>query len=113
MKAHPFVLSKTLNSLLSTCSILVDRKLRVMAAKMLLATQNINTPKKNQLKITKETFISNFCCSCVRLLVHMFTLVCYMKIFALKILSMKMFIQILFVWQENDLVFSYEFEKMH
>ena len=44
-----------------------------MAAKMLATTQNINTNKDNQLKITKETFISNFCCSCVRLLVHMFT----------------------------------------
>ena len=27
-------------------------------------------------------------------------------------LSMKMFFQILFVWQENDLVFSPEFEKI-
>ena len=44
-----------------------------MAAKMLAATQNINTNKQNQLKIRKETLISNFCCSCVRLLVHRFT----------------------------------------
>ena len=28
-----------------------------------------------------------------------------------KMLSMKIFFQILFVWQENDLVFSSEFEK--
>ena len=33
---------------------------RVMAAKMLALTQNINTNKQNQLKITKETLISNF-----------------------------------------------------
>ena len=31
-----------------------------MAAKMLAATQNINTNKQNQLKITKETLISIF-----------------------------------------------------
>ena len=31
-----------------------------MAAKMLVATQNININKQNQLKITKETLISNF-----------------------------------------------------
>ena len=30
------------------------------------------TNKQNELKIIKETLISNFCCSCVRLLVHMF-----------------------------------------
>ena len=89
----------------------MDKKRRVMAAKMLAATQNININKQNQLKITKETLISNFCYSCVRLLVHRFTLVCYMKIFALKMLSMKLFFQILFVWQENDLVFSSEIEK--
>ena len=83
-----------------------------MAAQMLAATQNINTNKQNQLKITKETLISKFCCSCVRLLVHSLPLVCYMKIFALKMLSMKIFFQILFVWQENDLVFSSEFEKI-
>ena len=51
----------------------MDRKRRVMAAKMLAATQNINTNKQNQLKITKETLISNFCCICVRLLVHWLT----------------------------------------
>ena len=73
MKALRNVLSKTLYSLLSTGSTKVARKRRVMAAKMLSATQNINTNKQNQLKITKETLISNFCCSCVRLLVHRFT----------------------------------------
>ena len=41
-----------------------------MAAKMLAVMQNIIA---NQLKITKETLFSNFCCSCVRLLVHRFT----------------------------------------
>ena len=35
--------------------------------------QNITTNKQNQLKITKETLISIFCCSCVRLLVNRFT----------------------------------------
>ena len=35
-----------------------------------------------------------------------------MKILALKMLSMKIFFQILFVWQENDLVFSSKFEKI-
>ena len=49
------------------------RKRRGMAAKMLAVTQNSNTNKQNQLKITKETLKSNFCCSCVRLLVHRFT----------------------------------------
>ena len=67
------VLSKTLYSLLSTGSTWVDRKRRVMAAKMLAATQKFNTSKQNQLKIRKETLISNFCCSCVRLLVHRIT----------------------------------------
>ena len=67
------VLSKTLYSLLSTGSTWVDRKRRIMAAKMLAATQKFNTNKQNQLKIRKETLISNFCCSCVRLLVHRIT----------------------------------------
>ena len=49
------------------------RKRRVMATKMLSATQKSNINKQNQLKITKETLSSNFCCSCVRLLVHRFT----------------------------------------
>ena len=44
-----------------------------MATKMLAATQNSNTNKQNQLKITKETLNSNVCRSCVRLLVHRFT----------------------------------------
>ena len=73
MKALRNVISKTLYSLLSAGSTLMDMKRRVMAAKMLAATQNINTSKQNQLKIAKETLISNFCCSCVRLLVHRFT----------------------------------------
>ena len=69
MKALRNVLSKTLYSLLSTGSTQVARKRRVMAAKMLAALQNIITNKQNQFKITKETLFSNFCCSCVRLLV--------------------------------------------
>ena len=67
------VLSKTLYSLLSTGSTWVDRKRRVMAAKMLAATQKFNTNLQNQLKLRKETLISNFCCSCVCLLVHKIT----------------------------------------
>ena len=69
---------------------------------MLAATQNINTNKQNQLKITKETLMSMFCFSCVRLLV---------KIFALNVVD-EIFFQILLVWQENDLVFSSELEKI-
>ena len=70
MKALRNVLSKTLYSLQCTGSTKVDRKLCIMAAKILAATQNINADKQNQLKITKETLISYFCCSCVRLLVQ-------------------------------------------
>ena len=36
-----------------------------------------------------------------------------MKIFALKMLSMKTLFQIVFVWQENDLVFSTEALEGH
>ena len=82
----------------------MDRKRRVMAAEMLAATQKINTNKQNQLKITKETFISNFSCSCVRLLVHKFTFSMLYENVRVKMLLMKTFFQILFVWQENDLV---------
>ena len=82
-----------------------------MAAKMLAATQNINTNKQNQLKRTKETFISNFCCSCVRLLVHRFTFSMLSENIHVKNVVMKIFFQIVFVWQETDLVLSYEFEK--
>ena len=86
----------------------MDRKSRVMAAKMLAATQNINTNKQNQLKITKETLFFNFAAA---VCVYWYTglpLVCCMKIFALKMVSMEIFFQILFVWQE----FSSEFEKI-
>ena len=86
------------------------RKRRVMAAIMLAVTQNINTNKDNQLKITKETLIYNFDAVVCVYWYKGLPLVCYMKIFALKMLSMKIFFQILFVWQENDLVFSSEFE---
>ena len=84
-----------------------------MATKMLAATQNSNTNKQNQLKITKEKLNSNFCCSCVRLLVHRFTFsMLYENIcIYLKMLSTKVFFQILFVWQENGLLFSSEIEK--
>ena len=82
-----------------------------MAAKMLAATQNINTNKQNQLKITKETLISNFCCSCVRLPVHRFTFSMLYENIHVKMLSMKIFFQILFVWQETGLVFNSENKK--
>ena len=58
-----------------------------MAAKMLAETQNINTNKQNQLKLTKETLISNFAAV---VCVYWYTglpLVCDMKIFALKCCS--------------------------
>ena len=112
MKAFRNVLSKILYSLLSTGSTKVDQKRRVMAAKMMgakmmAATQNINTNKQNQLKITKKTLISIFCCNCVRLLVHRFTFSMLYENIRVKMLSMKIFFQILFVWQ-----FSSEFEKI-
>ena len=45
-----------------------------MAAKMLAATQNINTNKQNQLKIRKETLLSIFTAVvCVFWYVHRFT----------------------------------------
>ena len=106
MKAFRNVLSKILFSLLSTGSTKVDQKRRVMAAKMMAATQNINTNKQNQLKITKKTLISIFCCNCVRLLVHRFTFSMLYENIRVKMLSMKIFFQILFVWQ-----FSSKFEK--
>ena len=111
MKAHPYVLSKTLYSLLSTCSILVDRKLRVMAAKMLAATENINTNK--QINSKQQNRHSSLIFAVV-VYVYWYSclpLVCYMKIFALKMLSMKMFIQILFVWQENDWCLALNLKK--
>ena len=87
-------------------------KRRVMAAKMLAAMQNINTNKQNQLKIAKKILISNFCCSCVRLLVHMFTFSMLYENIRVKMVSIKTFFQILFVWQENDLFLSSEFGKI-
>ena len=47
-------------------------KRRDRTAKMLTATQNIDTNEKYRHKIAKETHISKLCCSCVRLLVHRF-----------------------------------------
>ena len=83
-----------------------------MASKMLAATQNINTNKQNQPKITIEKFISNFCCSCVRLLVHKFSFSMLYENIRVKNVVDEIFFQILFVWQENDLVLSSEFEKI-
>ena len=83
-----------------------------MPAKMLAATQNINTNKQKQLKIARDScqlFAAVVC-------VYWYTglpLVCYMKIFALNVNVVdEIFFQILFVWQENDLVFSSDFEKI-
>ena len=75
-----------------------------MAAKILAATQNINADKQNQLKITHLSlvFAAVVC-------VYWYSML-YDNILA-KILSMKIFFQILFVWEENDLVFSSELEK--
>ena len=82
-------------------------KRRVMAAKMLAAMQNINKTnkidsKKKQKRHSSLIFAAVVC-------VYWYTglpLVCYVEhIRALKMVSMKIFFQIMFVWQENDLVF--------
>ena len=83
-----------------------------MTAKMLTATQNINANKQNQLKITKENTHLYFCCSRVRLLVYRVAFSMLLGNIRVKMLSMKIFFQTLFVWQENDLVFSSEFAKI-
>ena len=113
MKSLQNALSKTLYSLLSTGSTWVDRKRRVMAAK------NVGTDAKHQYKQTKSTQ-NNKRGSCLIfaavVCVYWYTglpLVCYMKIFALNANVVdEIFFQILFVWQENDLVFSSVFEKI-
>ena len=84
MKSLRNVLSKTLYSLLSTGLTWMDRKRHVMAAKMLAAKQNINTNKRNQLKITRDSSLIFAAVVCV----YWYTglhLVCYMKIFALNV----------------------------
>ena len=105
MKSLRNVLSKTLYSLLSTGSTWVDR--------------NDGSNAKHQYKQTKSTrnnkrdacliFAAVVC-------VYWYTglpLVCYMKIFALNVNVVdEIFFRILFVWQENDLVFSSVFEKI-
>ena len=76
-----------------------------MAAKILAATQNIKADKQNQLKITHLSlvFAAVVC-------VYWYSML-YDNI-GVEILSMKIFFQILFVWEENDLVFSSELEKI-
>ena len=81
-----------------------------MAAKMLAAMQNINTNKQNQLKITKETFISNVCCSCVRLLVHRFNFSMLYENIPVKNFVDKNILPNSVYLARNDLVFSSEFE---
>ena len=76
-----------------------------MAAKILAATQNINAAKQNQLKITHSSLIF-----AAVVCVYWYSML-YDNIH-IKILSMKIFFQILFVWEENDLVFSSELEKI-
>ena len=76
-----------------------------MAAKILAVTQNINADKQNQLKITHSSLIF-----AAVVCVYWYSML-YDNILA-KILSMKIFFQILFVWEENDLVFSSELEKI-
>ena len=75
-----------------------------MAAKILAATQNINADKQNQLKITHSSLIF-----AAVVCVYWYSML-YDNI-GVKILSMKIFFQIMFVWEENDLVFSSELEK--
>ena len=76
-----------------------------MAAKILAETQNINADKQNQLKITHSSLIF-----AAVVCVYWYSML-YDNI-RIKILSMKIFFQILFVWEENDLVFSSELEKI-
>ena len=83
----------------------MDRKRCVMAAKILAETQNINADKQNQLKITHSSLIF-----AAVVCVYWYSML-YDNI-RIKILSMKIFFQILFVWEENDLVFSSELEKI-
>ena len=81
--------------------------------------KNVGSGAKHQYKQTKSTQ-NNKRDSCLIfaavVCVYWYTglpLVCYMKIFALNVNVVdEIFFQILFVWQENDLVFSSVFEKI-
>ena len=81
--------------------------------------KNVGSNAKHQYKQTKSTQ-NNKRDSCLIfaavVCVYWYTglpLVCYMKIFALNVNVVdEIFFQILFVWQENDLVFSSVFEKI-
>ena len=80
--------------------------------------QNVGSDAKHQYKQTKSTQ-NNKRDSCLIfaavVCVYWYTglpLVCYRKIFALNVNVVEIFFQILFVWQENDLVFSSVFEKI-
>ena len=81
--------------------------------------KNVGSDPKHQFKQTKSTqnnkrdsfqFFAAVVC------VYWYTglpLVCYMKIFALNVNVVdEIFFQILYVWQENDLVYSSVFEKI-
>ena len=81
--------------------------------------KNVGSDAKHQYKQTKSTQ-NNKRDSCLIfaavVCVYWYTglpLVCYMKIFALNVNVVdEIFFQILFVWQENDLVFSSVFKKI-
>ena len=75
-----------------------------MAAKIFEPTQNINADKQNQLKITHSSLIF-----AAVVCVYWYSML-YDNI-RIKILPMKIFFQILFVWEENDLVFSSDWKK--
>ena len=85
-----------------------------MTAKMFAATQNINANKQNQLKITKETLILSISFAAV-VCVYWYTglsLACYSENIPVIYVVDETILPNLFVWQENDLVFSSEFEKL-
>ena len=81
--------------------------------------KNVGSDAKHQFKQTKSTQNNkrdSFLFFAAVVCVYWYTglpLVCYMKIFALNVnVVYEIFFQILFVWQENDLVFSSVFEKI-
>ena len=82
-------------------------------------SNNVGSDAKHQYKQTKSSQ-NNKRDSCLIfaavVCVYWYTglsLVCYLKIFALNVNVIgEIFFQILFVWQENDLVFSSVFEKI-
>ena len=81
--------------------------------------KNVGSDAKHQFKQTKSTQNNkrdSFLIFAAVVCVYWYTglpLVCYMKIFALnENVVDELFFQILFAWQENDLVLSSVFEKI-